>query len=44
MPFESESQRRYLWLHHPELAKKWSDKYGTPKNLPKHKKLKRKKK
>ena len=29
MPFKSEKQRRYLWLNHPEIAKKWSDKYGS---------------
>ena len=38
MPFKSEAQRRYLWMHHPSVAKKWAHKYGTPKNLPKHKK------
>lgn len=37
MPFESESQRRYLWMHHPKLAKRWAAEYGTPKDLPKHK-------
>jgi hypothetical protein len=24
MPFQSEAQRRYLWLRHPEIAKKWA--------------------
>ena len=24
MPFKSESQRRYLWSQHPEIAKAWS--------------------
>jgi hypothetical protein len=24
MPFQSEAQRRYLWMHHPEIAKKWA--------------------
>lgn len=37
MPFQSEAQRRYLWAKHPQLARKWADKYGTPKNLPEHK-------
>lgn len=37
MPFQSESQRSYLWAKHPKLAKKWSDKYGVPEDLPKHK-------
>jgi len=36
-PFVSESQRRYLWARHPKLAKRWADKYGTPKDLPEHK-------
>jgi len=38
MPFKSESQRRYLWMKHPKTAKRWADKYGTPKNLPEHSK------
>jgi len=29
MPFKSEKQRRYLWMHEPALAKKWSHKYGS---------------
>jgi len=37
MPFKSEAQRRYLFARHPKLAEKWAHKYGTPKNLPKHK-------
>ena len=36
-PFASESQRRYLFARHPKIAEKWAHKYGTPKNLPKHK-------
>ena len=38
MPFKSEAQRRFLFMHHPELAKRWAHKYGTPKSLPYHKK------
>lgn len=34
MPFKSEAQRRFLWSQHPEIAKRWAYKYGTPKNLP----------
>ncbi len=34
MPFKSESQRRFMFAKKPKLAKKWSSKYGTPKNLP----------
>ena len=29
MPFRSERQRRYMWMRHPELARKWTDKYGS---------------
>ena len=37
MPFKSESQRRFLWAKHPEIAKKWADKYPeSNKGLPKH--------
>jgi len=28
-PFVSEKQRRYLWMHEPKIAKKWSHKYGS---------------
>jgi hypothetical protein len=24
MPFESEKQRKYMWVHHPEIAEQWS--------------------
>ena len=37
MPFKSESQRKYMWAKHPKIAKRWANKYGTSKNLPKHK-------
>lgn len=36
MPFKSESQRRYLWAKHPELARRWADEYPNQKKLPKH--------
>lgn len=29
MPFKSEKQRRYLWMHHPKIAKRWAHKYGS---------------
>lgn len=29
MPFESEKQRRFLWLKHPDIAKRWAHKYGN---------------
>lgn len=34
MPFQSESQRRFLWARHPEIAKKWAHEYPNQKNLP----------
>ena len=34
MPFKSEKQRRYLWLKHPDIAKRWADTYPTKKDLP----------
>jgi hypothetical protein len=33
-----------MYSQHPEIAKRWEDKYGIPKNLPKHVKRKAKKK
>lgn len=29
MPFKSEKQRRYLWAKEPEIARKWTRKYGS---------------
>lgn len=29
MPFRSKAQRGYLWVHHPEIARKWTKKYGS---------------
>jgi hypothetical protein len=35
MPFKSEKQRRFLWATHPDIAKKWADKYPeSNKGLP----------
>lgn len=34
MPFKSEKQRRYLWLKHPDIAKRWAKEYPGQKNLP----------
>jgi len=34
MPFKSEKQRRFMWLKHPDIAKRWADKYPTKKDLP----------
>ena len=41
MPFVSERQRRWMWLHYPEIAKRWTEKYG-PKPRPKRKRAKKK--
>jgi hypothetical protein len=29
MPFKSEEQRRYLWANEPEIARDWTDTYGS---------------
>ena len=29
MPFKSEKQRRYMYANEPEIAKKWTQKYGS---------------
>jgi hypothetical protein len=29
MPFKSEKQRRYMWLKHPSIAKRWTEEYGS---------------
>ena len=29
MPFQSEAQRRYLWANEPEIARDWTDEYGS---------------
>jgi hypothetical protein len=34
MPFKSEKQRRFLWLKHPTVAKRWAHEYPKQKNLP----------
>lgn len=39
MPFQSEAQRRYLWMKHPEIAKRWAAEYPGQKNLPAHKRV-----
>jgi len=39
MPFKSEAQRRYMWARHPEIAREWTEKYGSkPKKKKKSKK------
>ncbi len=29
MPFHSTKQRGFLWKNKPEIAKKWTEKYGS---------------
>ena len=29
MPFQSEKQRRYLWANEPEIARDWTNTYGS---------------
>ena len=29
MPFKSEKQRKFLWIHHPAIAQRWADEYGS---------------
>jgi hypothetical protein len=29
MPFQSVAQERFMWAHHPELARKWSSEFGS---------------
>lgn len=29
MPFRSVKQRNYLFMKHPDIAKKWAKKYGV---------------
>ncbi len=36
MPFKSQAQRAYMFMHHPEVAKRWAAKYGGGGKLPKH--------
>ncbi len=36
MPFKSEKQRRYLFVHEPALAHKWAHKYGSKPVKGKH--------
>lgn len=37
MPFQSESQRRFMWMKHPEIAKRWAKEYPGQHDLPMYK-------
>jgi hypothetical protein len=28
MPFRSEKQKKYMWANHPEIAERWTKRYG----------------
>lgn len=43
MPFRSEKQRRFMWLKHPDIAKRWTEEHGS-KIVRVLKKIKRRKK
>lgn len=43
MPFRSERQRRWMWANKPEMARKWTDKYGSSIESVMMKKKKKKK-
>lgn len=36
MPFKSEAQRRFLWMHHPKVAREFASKTPKGKRLPYH--------
>lgn len=42
MPFQSEKQRRFLWLKHPDIARRWAHEYPQKKKLPMYAKSKEK--
>lgn len=39
MPFQSKAQMKYMYMHHPEIAKRWRKEYPNQnlKKLPEHK-------
>jgi len=28
MPFKSKKQQRYMWIHHPKIAKRWAHEHS----------------
>lgn len=38
MPFKSIKQRKYMWSKHPDIARKWTSKYGSKIKRKKRKK------
>ena len=43
MPFRSEKQRKYMWAKHPDIARRWTKKYGSKVRLRKAIAMKKKK-
>jgi len=41
MPFRSERQRRWMWIHHPDIARRWSHRYGSKPRPLKHRRVRR---
>lgn len=41
MPYKSKAQLRFMHAKHPEIARKWDDKYGLSDHLPERKRKKR---
>jgi hypothetical protein len=35
MPFKSKAQMKFMYAKHPKIAKRWEDKYGISKKIPK---------
>ena len=29
MPFRSAKQRRFMWANHPQIARRWTKRYGS---------------
>ena len=42
MPFRSKKMEKWMWANKPELARKWTNKYGSYKQY-QHKKYKKEK-
>lgn len=38
MPFKSEAQRRFMFVYHPKIAKRWAHEYPNQGHLPMHSK------
>jgi hypothetical protein len=36
MPFRSDAQRGFMFVHHPEIAKRWATEYPNPGQLPRY--------